>query len=243
MALKVENEADLNLQESSLDNSADGELLGMVDEGSFGSGDHHFLEAKDGVGTSYLRDLSGAVTYKIVQMGDDPIAASMSSHSPTHGAEFYVIGEPMEVYSAGSPVQKQTKVIRKTPIAAQPPKQVTAKKRDDRRRATHNEVERRRRDKINSWITKLAALVPNSGLPDTASKGGILAKACDHITELTEKGKRLEKLEMDNEKLVLEILRLNRELTELRKENTSMRSQLADNCIVTTTHRPKGQKS
>lgn len=51
-------------------------------------------------------------------------------------------------------------------------------------------MERRRRDKINSWITKLAALVPNSGLPDTASKGGILAKACDHITELTEKQKK-----------------------------------------------------
>lgn len=62
--------------------------------------------------------------------------------------------------------------------------------RDDKRRATHNEVERRRRDKINSWITKLAAMVPNSGLPDTASKGGILAKACDHISELTEKQKR-----------------------------------------------------
>lgn len=62
--------------------------------------------------------------------------------------------------------------------------------RDDKRRATHNEVERRRRDKINSWISKLANLVPNSGLPDSASKGGILAKACDHITDLTEKQKR-----------------------------------------------------
>ena len=35
--------------------------------------------------------------------------------------------------------------------------------RDDRRRATHNEVERRRRDKINSWITKLAKLLPDNG--------------------------------------------------------------------------------
>ena len=32
--------------------------------------------------------------------------------------------------------------------------------RDDRRRATHNEVERRRRDKINNWIVKLSKLVP-----------------------------------------------------------------------------------
>lgn len=47
---------------------------------------------------------------------------------------------------------------------------------------------------------------------------------------------------MENEKLVLEILRLNQELTEVRKENTSMRHQLADNCIVLT-HRPKDEKS
>lgn len=32
--------------------------------------------------------------------------------------------------------------------------------RDDRRRATHNEVERRRRDKINNWIMKLSKIVP-----------------------------------------------------------------------------------
>lgn len=35
-----------------------------------------------------------------------------------------------------------------------------SKGRDERRRATHNEVERRRRDKINTWIMKLAKLVP-----------------------------------------------------------------------------------
>lgn len=33
--------------------------------------------------------------------------------------------------------------------------------RDDKRRATHNEVERRRRDKINNWIMRLAKLVPD----------------------------------------------------------------------------------
>ncbi|XP_067635922.1 type-2 histone deacetylase 1 isoform X2 [Eurosta solidaginis] len=34
------------------------------------------------------------------------------------------------------------------------------KKRDDKRRATHNEVERRRRDKINNWIFKLKEMLP-----------------------------------------------------------------------------------
>lgn len=33
--------------------------------------------------------------------------------------------------------------------------------RDERRRATHNEVERRRRDKINNWISKLSRIVPD----------------------------------------------------------------------------------
>lgn len=32
--------------------------------------------------------------------------------------------------------------------------------RDERRRVTHNEVERRRRDKINNWISKLGKLLP-----------------------------------------------------------------------------------
>jgi hypothetical protein len=32
--------------------------------------------------------------------------------------------------------------------------------RDEKRRATHNEVERRRRDKINNWIDKLAKMLP-----------------------------------------------------------------------------------
>lgn len=53
---------------------------------------------------------------------------------------------------------------------------------------------------------------------------------------------RLEKLEVDNEKLVLEILRINEELGELRKENSSLRCQLADNCIVVN-QRPKTRKS
>ncbi|KAH8306611.1 hypothetical protein KR018_011555, partial [Drosophila ironensis] len=35
------------------------------------------------------------------------------------------------------------------------------KKRDDKRRATHNEVERRRRDKINCWIFKLKEMLPS----------------------------------------------------------------------------------
>lgn len=46
--------------------------------------------------------------------------------------------------------------------AATPASKLEAyKKRDDKRRATHNEVERRRRDKINSWIFKLKEMLPS----------------------------------------------------------------------------------
>ncbi|XP_041981261.1 upstream stimulatory factor 2 isoform X2 [Aricia agestis] len=207
----------MDVHENSLDNSADSEYCGMVDDGSF----------------------AGAVTYKLVQMKDEE-PSDMTTHSPSHvmpSGEFYVISNPEDIFSSSNPDKK---VIRRQPLQ---PKAVTAKKRDDKRRATHNEVERRRRDKINSWITKLAALVPNSGLPDTASKGGILAKACEYITELTDKQKKLEKLEVDNDKLVLEILRLNHELTELRKENSAMHIQLAEKCISLPNTRPKGEKS
>ncbi|NXD03746.1 USF2 factor, partial [Certhia familiaris] len=35
--------------------------------------------------------------------------------------------------------------------------------RDERRRAQHNEVERRRRDKINNWIVQLSKIIPDCG--------------------------------------------------------------------------------
>lgn len=44
--------------------------------------------------------------------------------------------------------------------------------RDDRRRATHNEVERRRRDKINNWIAKLGKIIPECNATTNTSGGG-----------------------------------------------------------------------
>lgn len=79
----------------------------------------------------------------------------------------------------------------------------SVKKRDERRRATHNEVERRRRDKINHWIMKLGSIIPVDGLPggesdrpniahhDGQSKGGILSKACEYVTTLHNKVNKL----------------------------------------------------
>ncbi|CAG9123252.1 hypothetical protein JYU34_013704 [Plutella xylostella] len=241
------SKVEIDIPDNSLDNSGDGELLGMVDEGSFDSAEDRnqmvsqsFIDGNEEDAGHYFKDIGGAVTYRFVPMtsGEETIS-DQASGSPTHvlaNREFYVIGNSVDVFGSSS---NSKKPIRRDPMQA---KVITTKKRDDKRRATHNEVERRRRDKINTWISRLAALIPSSGLPDSASKGGILAKACDYITELTTKQKKFEKLEIDNEKLVMEVLKLNQELTELRKENSSLRSQMVDNCIVLT-HRPKNQKS
>jgi len=69
--------------------------------------------------------------------------------------------------------------------------------RDDARRKQHNEVERRRRDKINTWIARLAKIVPECSdeAKSSQSKGGILAKAHQHILNL----------QRDNQELVKKI--------------------------------------
>jgi len=73
--------------------------------------------------------------------------------------------------------------------------------RDDMRRKQHNEVERRRRDKINTWIAKLAKIIPECGdtemkdVKSSSSKGAVLAKCYQHIMHL----------QRDNEELVKKI--------------------------------------
>ncbi|XP_028820135.1 upstream stimulatory factor 2 isoform X2 [Denticeps clupeoides] len=101
--------------------------------------------------------------------------------------------------------------------------------RDERRRAQHNEVERRRRDKINNWIVTLSKIIPDCNMDSTktgASKGGILSKACDYIRELRqtnqslqENFKEMERIQMDNE-----ILR--QQIEDLKNDNALLRAQL-----------------
>jgi len=92
--------------------------------------------------------------------------------------------------------------------------------RDDRRRVSHNEVERRRRDKINNWILKLGKIMPDSAHGDSGktgqqSKGGILAKACDYIQDIRTANARLADALRQSEHHVEE---LSAENAALRKE-------------------------
>lgn len=110
--------------------------------------------------------------------------------------------------------------------------------RDERRRAQHNEVERRRRDKINNWIETLSKIIPDCSFDGTktgASKGGILSKACDYIVELKQQKQRLqenlravERLKMDNELLT-------KQVDELKSENALLGALLEHHSIGTIT--------
>merc|ERR1712059_228414 len=79
--------------------------------------------------------------------------------------------------------------------------------RDERRRATHNEVERRRRDKINTWIMKLAGVVPDCQMDQTkqgTSKGGVLSKALDFIVKLRSQNERMSETIKEQERILVE---------------------------------------
>lgn len=109
--------------------------------------------------------------------------------------------------------------------------------RDERRRATHNEVERRRRDKINNWITKLSKIIPESSPPDMKgsghyegqSKGGILAKACEYIVELRETEQKCEHYMKENRQLNQTVDLLKQKNLALEQENRTLREFLKRN--------------
>ncbi|XP_053997368.1 upstream stimulatory factor 2-like [Hylaeus anthracinus] len=161
--------------------------------------------------------------------------------SPLNG-QFYVIGNANDVFTTAQ--TSRSLVPRTTTLQIETPRNCTTglKKRDDRRRATHNEVERRRRDKINNWIAKLGKIIPECNATsatngsgssgegkanyETQSKGGILAKACEYIGELRAANQGLGQCLRDNEKLRQEISSLKQLVAQLKRENLQLRTQI-----------------
>uniref|UniRef100_A0A3P8UFC1 Upstream transcription factor 2, c-fos interacting n=1 Tax=Cynoglossus semilaevis TaxID=244447 RepID=A0A3P8UFC1_CYNSE len=106
--------------------------------------------------------------------------------------------------------------------------------RDDRRRAQHNEVERRRRDRINNWIVTLSNIIPGCSVDSTktgASKGGILSKACDYIRELRQSNQRLQESFKEVERIQVENQMCQQQIEELKSENVLLRAQLQQHGI------------
>nr|XP_031362745.1 upstream stimulatory factor 1 [Lonchura striata domestica] len=125
---------------------------------------------------------------------------------PTPTGQFFVMMSPQEVLPGGA---QRSIAPRAHPYS--PKSEAPRATRDEKRRAQHNEVERRRRDKINNWIVQLSKIIPDCSMENTKSgqsKGGILSKACDYIQELRQSNLRLseelqglDQLQMDNEVL------------------------------------------
>ncbi|XP_073673346.1 upstream stimulatory factor 1 isoform X3 [Garra rufa] len=173
----------------------------------------------DGTETHYtyypatISDATAGTMVTGVQASD----ALLSQSAPA--GQLYVMMSPQEVLTGAN--QSKTDGPRTS--------------RDEKRRAQHNEVERRRRDKINNWIVQLSKTIPDCTIDSTKtgqSKGGILSKACDYIQELRQSNSRLgdelnslDRLKMDNQLL-------RQEVEDWKSKNQILRSQLRQHGIV-----------
>lgn len=163
--------------------------------------------------------------------------------SPLNG-QFYVIGNPSDVLGG---MGQRTIAPRAGPFTLeQNPGQNTKEDRQGTRRATHNEVERRRRDNINNWIMKLGKLLPGGGGSQDSSqtgsgkhaqsKGGILAKACEYLAETRNNNQRLVETIKQSEGITADNERLSAQVEQLQQENAILKQQLQNHGII-----PQGQ--
>nr|VZI47195.1 unnamed protein product [Spirometra erinaceieuropaei] len=104
--------------------------------------------------------------------------------------------------------------------------------KDIRRRVSHNEVERRRRDRINTWIAELHKLLPpeHQAKSQYQSKGVILKRVFEYFQNvaqiLSSKSTTIEKLSEKNQALEQELRQLNRENQILRASLNAHFSEL-----------------
>ncbi|XP_022779131.1 upstream stimulatory factor 1-like [Stylophora pistillata] len=241
---------------------------------SNGSSPTHTVEAEgaaDGARFTYFQAADGATTATVVQAGTNdsldgtsaytvrniPVSLtqpSSPSQIPITMAEaqtittvgtaaggFYVMMSPQDVMPSGNQRNIAPAMPHKISTKLDAPR--TA--RDEKRRATHNEVERRRRDKINSWINKLAKVVPECcteqtkagqvGGAQNISKGGILSKTVDYINELKLHNTRMAENIKDTERLTIDTELLRQQVEDLRQENALLRAQLQQHGIELAT--------
>ncbi|XP_030013471.1 upstream stimulatory factor 2 isoform X3 [Sphaeramia orbicularis] len=158
------------------------------------------------------------------------------------GGQFYVMMSPPDVIQTGT---QRTIAPRTQPYPADENKTLQHEglnwkmdgprtPRDERRRAQHNEVERRRRDKINNWIVTLSKIIPDCNMDSTktgASKGGILSKACDYIRELRQSNQRLQESLKEVERIQVDNELCRQQIEELKNENALLRAQLQQHGI------------
>ncbi|XP_044748762.1 upstream stimulatory factor 1 isoform X2 [Coccinella septempunctata] len=177
-----------------------------------------------------LRSPDGIVTYRVLQVDDSGDSGPQIVAAGTG----YPMGNPQPVLTSTRAIAPRSSIVETNNSGL-----LHIKKRDERRRATHNEVERRRRDKINNWIAKLAKIIPEgsssdikgNGHYDGQSKGGILAKACDYIIELKDVQLHLDSCLKENKAHQQSIEILKQKNFSLECENRTLREMLKRNGI------------
>ncbi|XP_072769205.1 upstream stimulatory factor 2 isoform X3 [Nerophis lumbriciformis] len=169
-------------------------------------------------------------------VSDGTVSVQAAAADPTltqAGGQFYVMMTPPDVIQTGA---SRSIAPRTQPFPAKMDGPRTP--RDERRRAQHNEVERRRRDKINNWIVTLSKIIPDCNMDSTKtgalssqSKGGILSKACDYIRELRQSNQRLQESLKEVERIQVDNELCRQQIEELKNENTLLRAQLQQHGI------------
>lgn len=156
--------------------------------------------------------------------------------------EFYVLNPGPQLF---------TTTVSCIPVAHSSKHTNAIRIRDEKKKESHKEVERRRRDKINNWILKLGELIPSDDVTQDKnvdssglrSKSGILAKACDYIVELRSLNGNLERYMKANEQLVSKLEKLSEQNTELKYENGVLKNMLVENGLLIDSSNVKNEDS
>lgn len=101
--------------------------------------------------------------------------------------------------------------------------------RDEKRRANHNEVEKRRRNNINKWIVELSKVIPdcsNDQSKHGQSKGGILEKTVQYLIDMKVANQRLSEHIHSLEGLRQENEFLKEQNERFKKENDYLKEKV-----------------
>lgn len=172
-------------------------------------------------------------------MSDGAVSVQPSAEptlTQAQGGQFYVMMTPPDVLQAGAQRSLTPRTQQFSPKMDGP-----RTPRDEKRRAQHNEVERRRRDKINNWIVTLSKIIPDCSMDSTktgASKGGILSKACDYIRELRQSNQRMQESLQEVERIQVDNELCRQQIEELKNENALLRAQLQQHGVQLVAETP-----
>ncbi|XP_072166260.1 upstream stimulatory factor-like [Diadema setosum] len=205
------------------------QALTQIVQGPFSNGESPTSESQGGETRFTYFPAAAAISTDGTAAAGTTEGAGIAQTAGSAGGQFYVMMSPQDVLQGAS---QRTIAPRTHQFNAKIDSARTV--RDERRRATHNEVERRRRDKINNWIVKLSKIIPDCNTDHSKqgqSKGGILAKTCDYIAELRTANSRMADTLKETERLQVDAELMRQQLEELKNENALLRAQLQQHGI------------